>query len=100
MAMIELTNLKDSTHDAGTSVSHMDVPSELLHLEDKYTIQLLRQRDHVKTVYLLLALPILLLLAAIVFLILKGTQKSKKHIRQLNRLNKALRSENMLFLFV
>lgn len=95
MAMNELTNLKDSIHDAGTSVSYMDVPSELLHLEDKYTIQLLRQRDHVKTVYLLLALPILLLLAAIVFLILKSTQKSKIHIRQLNRLNKALRSENM-----
>lgn len=94
-AINSLTNLKDSIHDAGTNLSSMDVPSELLHLEDAYTIQLLKQRDHVKTVYLLLALPILLLLAAIVFLILKGAQKSKNHIRQLNLLNKALSSKNM-----
>jgi len=93
-AMNALTKLKDSIHDAGTSVSYMDVPGELLHLEDTYTINFLKQRDHIKTIYLLLALPILLLLAAIVFLILRGAQKSKNHIRQLNRLNKALRSEN------
>ncbi|MES1160583.1 MAG: hypothetical protein ABUM51_07490, partial [Bacteroidota bacterium] len=46
----------DSLRAAKTPVSTVDVPGELVHLEDKYTIQLLQQRDHIKTVYLLLAL--------------------------------------------
>jgi signal transduction histidine kinase len=87
------TARKDSLHggSAGTSV---DIPGELVHLQDKYTIELLRQRDRVKTVYLLLALLIVVMLVVIALLIRKGARRSDAHVRQLNRLNKALRTEN------
>lgn len=88
------TDLNDSLHAAKSRMSTEDVPGELAHLEDKYTIQLLQQRDHVKTVYLLLALMVVIMLAIIAFLIRRGARKSSDHIRQLNRLNKALRAEN------
>ena len=88
------TNLNDSLRATKTPISTVDVPGELVHLEDKYTIQLLQQRDHVKTVYLLLALLVVFMLAAIAFLIRRGARKSTDHIRQLNRLNRALRAEN------
>ena len=84
---------KDSLHE-GIAASTVDIPRELVHLEDKYTIELLKQRDHVKTIYLLLAVLIVVMLVVIAFLIRKGAQRSNAHIRQLNRLNKALRSEN------
>ncbi len=87
-------NLVDSLHAAGISTSNVDVPGELMHLEDRYTIHVLRQRDQIKTAYLLLALLIVVMLAAIVFLIRRGAIRSKGHIRQLNRLNKALNVEN------
>jgi signal transduction histidine kinase len=87
------TARKDSLHAAVVTAA-VDIPGELVHLEDKYTIELLKQRDHVKTVYLLLAVPIVFLLAAITILIRKGARRSNAHIRQLNRLNKALRAEN------
>jgi len=93
-ALNAFTNMKDSLHAKSDSISNVDVPGTLLHLEDKYTIELLQQRDHVKTTFLVLALLIVLMLAAIAFLIRMGARKSKGHIRQLNRLNKALRSEN------
>lgn len=89
-----LSNLKDSVYAAGTPMSDFDVPGALVHLEDKYTIQLLQERDHIKTAYLLLAVLIVVMLVAIGFLILRGARRSQSHIRQLNRLNKALRNEN------
>jgi len=84
---------KDSLHTR-LAASSVDIPRELVHLEDKYTIELLKQRDHVKTIYLLLAVPIVIMLIVIAFLIRKGAQRSNAHIRQLNRLNKALLAEN------
>ncbi len=88
------TDLNDSLYAAKMPMSTVDVPGELVHLEDKYTIQLLQQRDHVKTVYLLLALLVVFMLIAIAFLIRRVARKSTDHVRQLNRLNQALRSEN------
>lgn len=89
-----LANMKDSLHAVRAAMSGVDVPGKLLHLEDKHTIQVLQQRDQAKTAYLALALLIVLMLAAIAFLILRAAKKSKVHIHQLNRLNKALRAEN------
>ncbi|HEY4205884.1 MAG TPA: HAMP domain-containing sensor histidine kinase [Puia sp.] len=93
-ALNNLTSLKDSLAAAGTSAATVDMPGALVHLEDKYTIELLRQRDQVKTVYLALALLIVLMLVLIAVLIRRGARKSNVHIRQLNRLNKALLAEN------
>ena len=87
------TQLKDSLHTAGSLLA-VDVPSELVHLEDRYTIELLQERDQMKTVYLVAALIIVLMLATIAFLVRRNARKSSVHIRQLNRLNKALRAEN------
>ncbi|MBS1602879.1 MAG: HAMP domain-containing histidine kinase [Bacteroidetes bacterium] len=84
---------KDSLHSR-IAASAVDIPRELVHLEDKYTIELLKQRDHVKTIYLLLAVLIVIMLIVIAFLIRRGARRSNVHIRQLNRLNKALRAEN------
>ena len=88
------TELNDSLSAGKTSRSAVDVPGELVHLEDKYTIQLLLQRNHVKTVYLFLALLVVFMLIAIAFLIRRGARKSTDFIRQQNRLNMALRAEN------
>lgn len=93
-ALQDWTNLKDSLHAMGTLASGVDIPGEMVHLEDKYTIELLRQRDQIKTIYLLLALSIALMLLVIAFLIRQSARKSKAHIRQLNNLNKALLAEN------
>jgi signal transduction histidine kinase len=87
------TARKDSLQSAAAA-SNVDIPGELVHQQDRYTIELLRQRDHLKTVYLLLATLIVVLLAAIAFLIRKSARRSDAHVRQLNRLNKALRAEN------
>ena len=89
-----LTNLKDSLFSAGASSSNVDVPGALVHLEDKYTIELLQQRDQVKTAYLALALLIVVMLGIIALLIRRGARRSDVHIQQLNVLNKALRDEN------
>jgi len=87
-------NTRKDTMHAKLASSAVDIPRELVHLEDRYTIELLKQRDHVKTIYLLLAVLIVVMLIVIAFLIRKGAQRSNAHIRQLNRLNKALRAEN------
>jgi len=89
-----LANVKDSLFSAGTSASAVDIPGALVHLEDKYTIQLLQQRDQVKTAYLALALLIVFMLVIIALLIRRGARRSDAHIRQLNDLNKALHDEN------
>jgi signal transduction histidine kinase len=85
----------DSLRAAEASPLTIDMPGKLVHLKDMYTIQLLQQKDHVKTAYLLFALLLVFMLGAIVFLIRRGALRSKGHIRQLNRLNKALRAENL-----
>ena len=85
----------DSLRAADASSSAIDIPGKLVHLEDMYTIQLLRQKDHVKTAYLLFAFLLVVMLGVIVFLIRRGALRSKGHIHQLNRLNKALRAENL-----
>ncbi|HVU58640.1 MAG TPA: tetratricopeptide repeat-containing sensor histidine kinase [Puia sp.] len=89
-----LTNVKDSIYTAGTTSSSVDMPGALVHLEDRQTIQLLQQRDQVKTVYLALALLIVFMLVIIALLIRRGARRSNGHIQQLNALNKALRDEN------
>ncbi|HTI93174.1 MAG TPA: ATP-binding protein [Puia sp.] len=85
----------DSLRVVEASTSAIDIPGKLVHLEDMYTIELLRQRDHVKTAYLLFALLLVIMMGVIVFLIRRGALRSKGHIGQLNRLNKALRAENL-----
>lgn len=85
----------DSLRAAEASSSAIDIPGKLVHLEDMYTIQLLQQKDHVKTGYLLFAFLLVVMLGVIVFLIRRGALRSKGHIRQLNRLNKALHAENL-----
>ena len=85
---------RDSLNNAGEQVTTINFPSELQHLEDRYTIQSLEERDKVKTYYLLLAVFIVSLLLIILFLIRRNVRKSRSYIHQLNQLNHSLKIEN------
>jgi len=86
--------LKDSLEQLEEPIAAINFPGELQHLEDKYTIQSLNQRDRLKTVYLLLTLLIVVLLVAVLVLIVRGVRRSRKYIGRLNELNEALQIEN------
>lgn len=85
---------QDSAGVARGTVATVNFPGELQNMEDRYTIELLQQRDRVKTITLILLLPIIALLFVIILLIRRGTRRSADYIQQLNGLNNALKTEN------
>jgi signal transduction histidine kinase len=85
---------RDSLNNTGDKVATINFPSELQHLQDRYTIQTLEERDKVKTDYLLLALFIVALLVVILFLIRRNALRTRSYIQQLNQLNNSLKNEN------
>ena len=84
----------DSLDNSEKPFATINFPSSLQHLEDHYTIQLLQQRDNVKTAYLLLAVLMVVLLVIILFLIRRNVQRSRNYIQQLNQVNQSLKNEN------
>ena len=85
---------RDSLNSTGDQTASINFPSELQHLQDRYTIQSLEEKDKVKTDYLLLAVFIVVLLVVILFLIRRNAQKTRSYIGQLNQLNNSLKVEN------
>lgn len=85
---------QDTINNTAGPIATVNFPDELQNLEDRYTIELLQQRDRVKTISLILIIPIVVLLFVIILLIRRGTRRSADYIQQLNSLNGALKTEN------
>lgn len=93
-ALDHWVHTRDSLNSTGEAVATINFPSELQHLQDKTTIQLLKDRDQVITYILLLAIFIVVLLTIILFLIRRNARRSRSYILQLNQLNNSLKIEN------
>ena len=93
-ALDHWAHTRDSINSTGEEIATINFPSELQHLQDKTTIQLLEDRDQVKTYILILAVFIVVLLTMILFLIRRNARKSRSYILQLNQLNNSLKIEN------
>lgn len=93
-SLIRWIHLRDSVNTIEEPFSTINFPSSLQHLEDRYTIQLLQQRDYAKTAWLLLTVLLVVLLTIILFLIRRNARRSQDYIRQLNLANQSLTKEN------
>jgi signal transduction histidine kinase len=93
-ALDQWVHSHDSLNNIEQQIAVINFPSELQRLQEHSTIQLLEERDHVKTYSLVLAAFIVALLLIILFLIRRNEEKSRNYILQLNQLNHSLKIEN------
>lgn len=82
--------LKDSL-DAGNKPA--DVNGELQHIAHEYELNLLKKRDELKTVYLVIAVILAVMAVMIIFLVWKYWKRSRKNVAELTLLNRRIRMQ-------
>jgi len=74
--------------------SGTDVAAELQDIAHKYELDLLRKRDEMKTVYLVIAIIFFLMAFVISLLVWQNWRKSRKNVAELTRLNRRIGIQN------
>jgi signal transduction histidine kinase len=82
--------LKDSL-DAGNKPA--DVNGELQHIAHEYELNLLKKRDELKTIYLIIAVLFAVMATIIIFLVWKYWERSRKNVAVLTLLNQRIRNQ-------
>jgi len=85
-------SLKDSLNILNTQT--VDINREFEHISREYELSKLKKRDELKTLYLTVALILIVLIGLIVYLVSRAWIQSHKNIKRLTTLNQRIKSQN------
>lgn len=87
-------NAKDVLEDKSARLKQIDFNSQTQNLEQRYALERLSSDNQMKNLYLVITIGFLSMAAAIVFILLRNSRRSKKLIADLRKLNTKVFDQN------